>query len=918
MVRTRQRRQPIMRTGRSAASGARGTLDEGVGADVPSTQLRSPRWRRRWPTAVVLAVCAIVLAAVQGLLGLLEAAVWVKALALVLVAGTAVGVQLENMRASAAKVREADLLARAAADQAEERWVRRASAALMSWPCQPLAEIDPSELGVKRSALANLPDDTIGDLPRYIPRDQDRVAEERLRERGLLLLVGAPGSGVSRTALEVARSDPTTRVAVVPQPPKGLKEADDLDALSRLGPPRRLLVWVDRIDEHAPNGITAKLLRRWRERSPGLRVIATIPTNRYETWQAERHELAQEFGDPVWLDRLATADEISRALEVYPGVDFSEGIAAAFTALQSLKTRWVAGYSDCPHDPPGSDCVVARAVVPVAVDWVNTGTLRPLRETVLQSLVDERLGRAIRVDRAHLSSALDWALSRTPVGAALLTRDVQQGESLIRPNAEVAEVWASEEVVPVAAWVASTKDAAYAEDSDSIGRIGFTAHTLGMQVEAERAWTLIKVVDEPAATWLRRAATYSHTRHDTRAEVTPKQHLVRVNENSYGPSHRYVATTLHNLGNAWAALQEPAKARALHERALAINEREFGPEDPAVAESLDKLGQVWEMLEEPGTARDLHERALAINERAFGSADPRVAATMVDLGRAWESLGEPGTARDLLERALEIQEQEFGSDHARVAATLVSLGNAWNELGEPGKARDLYERALAVKEKEFGSTHPAVAPTLVNLGNTWNELGRPDKARDLHERALAIKERAFGPDNPSVAISLVNLGNAWDALGEPGKARDLCERALAIQEAHFGSEHGTVATTLVNLGRAWAALGEAGRARDLHERALAINEREFGADHPAVAATLVNLGDSLSRMGRPEQARDRYVRALRIMLARFPDGHPLISAATTNLRCVAPDLIVLDDGRILDESASASDTSSGAPPAAAP
>src|SRR5664280_2615550 len=89
------------------------------------------------------------------------------------------------------------------------------------------------------------------------------------------------------------------------------------------------------------------------------------------------------------------------------------------------------------------------------------------------------------------------------------------------------------------------------------------------------------------------------------------------------------------------------------------------------------------------------------------------------------------------------------------------------------------------------------------------------------------------------------------------------------------------------------------RQRERYERALAIVEREYGRDHPMVARTLNNLGNAWLDLGQPAKARELYVRALRIHLAHVPSGHPDVSIVTRNLRRVAPDLVVLNDGRVV-------------------
>jgi len=78
-----------------------------------------------------------------------------------------------------------------------------------------------------------------------------------------------------------------------------------------------------------------------------------------------------------------------------------------------------------------------------------------------------------------------------------------------------------------------------------------------------------------------------------------------------------------------------------------------------------------------------------------------------------------------------------------------------------------------------------------------------------------------------------------------------------------------------------------------------LSEAAYGRDHPKVARTLNNLGNAWRDLGEPAKARERYERALCILLAHVPSGHSDVSIVTRNLRRVAPDLVVLSDGRVV-------------------
>jgi tetratricopeptide (TPR) repeat protein len=706
-----------------------------------------------------LVFCSIVAAAIQAVLALLEAPTGVRVGGAVVVAMLALALELDKLSTRRREHREVEQQAEQSREAARAEWLRKVRSWFRVWPPPRMDEVDLHDLGVARSALADRYAQPGDALPPYIVRDVDATARERLRAQGLLLIVGAPASGSTRTAYEAARADPSARVVVAPQAPNGLRSAlDDPDVRPELEAQRRILLWLDRVDTFAGGGLTAAMLRDFRERSPGLRVVATIPMKEYRSWATEESDVADGFGDPLILEREPSEKELGRADAAYPGVDFRQGIAAAFTAVGALLVRLRGGDPDCPFDPEGADCSIARAVVAVAIDWAGTGSLRPLTIANLLNLAQQRRGLSEPSDPQHLASAVNWAARPVVQGAALLRRDVRDPRSeAVEAHAGVAEICNAEERPPETIWQAAIEDAATASDIDNVGRIGYQAHVEGETDIAVSAWKWITTLDEPAADWLKRAATFSDKRREARAEIPPRQQLLQLTEAAFGPDHPEVAAALNDLGIAWSGAGQPAKARELFERALVIEEREYGPDHPEVAITLNNLGSAWRELGQPAKARELFERALVIREREYGPDHPKVAATLTNFGSVWQNLGQPAKARELFERALVIQEREYGPDHPDVAATLNNLGNVWRDLGQPAKARELFERALVIHEREYGPDHPDTAATLTNLGSAWQNLEQPAKARELYERALVILHAHFPTGHPTTDVVARNL-----------------------------------------------------------------------------------------------------------------------------------------------------------------
>lgn len=855
--------------------------------------------RTHWKDWIAVAITALTLVSIGLTTNYASAAVpgWLERRPYLPWAALGLLVVVQVLREIRAIRRDRDAALKVAAEQAaadEAAWLRSIARCVKIWPLQRFDQIDPFDsLGVA-SSLSQGPSST-----EYVQRDVDRPAREHLRARGLLLIVGAPASGATRTAYETALAEPLARSALIPIAPDGLRQAvDDLDVLSRLADSDRLVLWLDDVDRFCPDGLSVRLLRELRERSPGLRVVATISSTRYPTWVTEERELSREFGTPVALERLLSPAELAQAAAIYPDFDFAEGVGPAFTALGSLLERLAGGDSHCPFEPAGGDCSMARAVVDVATGWAGTGTPRPLSADTLVMLAQQRMSRPGEPDKAHLDHVLKWAAAPVVAGLSLLSTTSLEGQELtVSANRDVADLRNDESVPSVDVWTAALDQAHKATDSEAVGRIGYHAHILQLSAVAAQAWALVSDIDEDGAAYIHLAIEFSAIRRDYAALIPLYERQLALAEASPTRVPLTVARLLTQLGHTWQEAGNSATARELLELALAIYEEEPGLHDVKVARTIGILGSTW-IDSDAAKAQELLERSVAICEQQLGPDDLNVARTLMQLGNALLSAEEPLKARTILERALAIYEQDREPENSNLAPTLGSLGLAWLQSGNPAKARDLFERSLALFEQELGRHHLDLGPALDNLGTAWRELGDLAKARQFAERALAVYRKNLAPDHLKVARALGNLGVIRTLAGETTAARELLERTLAILERQLSADHLSVGTALADLGTGWLR-ADPGKARAFLERALPIFERKLGPNHLKVAATLTNLGTAWHLVGQPAKARKHLQRALLICTRVLGPKHPRTVMVAANLRRIDPDLAILSDGHAL-------------------
>jgi len=136
--------------------------------------------------------------------------------------------------------------------------------------------------------------------------------------------------------------------------------------------------------------------------------------------------------------------------------------------------------------------------------------------------------------------------------------------------------------------------------------------------------------------------------------------------------YRTQRATLHN------ALGEYAKARTLHQEALANWEAALGPSDPQIAASLFDLGTVHMMTRAYDLARETTQRSLAMWERLLGPSAPQAAYPLARLAELELLEGNPARAVDLATRALTLHEASGASPDVTAAAKFLVARALWD------------------------------------------------------------------------------------------------------------------------------------------------------------------------------------------------------------------------------------------------
>ncbi|WP_051823453.1 tetratricopeptide repeat protein [Streptomyces sp. NRRL S-1448] len=624
------------------------------------------------------------------------------------------------------------------------------------WP--RAEDVDPVALGVRPThRIPGLPA-----LPPYVLRDRDDAliaAVTRAREAGgLVLVLGEPFAGKSRTALEaMAQGLAGFRVFA---PARGA----DLRGLPALlqGRPGRYVLWLDDLDGHLGDaaggggggGLEPRLLSQLT--ALGVTVLATMREDAYDEHRHAPHgrvldlatvvELARErspaerarlahragrAGDPRLVDALCSSGP--------------EGAAAYLTLGPLLWDEWWRARRADRH-PRG------HALVRAALDLARCGLHGPLPMDLLTK-VHEGYPDVTGMDREPLADAREWATERRHGLLRFLVRGTGDTWRVAPFLLEAAERHETLPPVDGRIWryalaVARTDDtydypaiaatareafrrAAEAGDSAALHHLGLVAESLGERAEAEE--------------WFRRAANAGRPESagrlgrilaDRGEGKAAEPYLELAAESGDAEAATLLGKLLRERAERWLRAGwkggNPEAAHLLGDLLLGA-----GDEDGAVSCYLDAIrtgyAQVAASFATVNYLWGSREVARVWYRRAADAGDRRAAEALLHCFRKEQSAA--ATDKDFW--------AHVGDGHPLAAA---NMGALLELRGQAEDARGWYERAY-----ESGDPYGAF-----RLAELHKKAGEPAEARAWYRKAAALghpgAKRALDEEDGTVIV----------------------------------------------------------------------------------------------------------------------------------------------------------------------
>ena len=307
-----------------------------------------------------------------------------------------------------------------------------ASARRLRVAIAPIAQIDPTLIGVDRAEQRILPGEG---RPAYVQRTADRdliaAVTDAVDGSGPWMVVvhGPSKSGKSRSLFEalLVCSRTTAVELVAPVDAAALRSLLTPGEEPRLGACAAVL-WLDDLEPLLNDGVTWQMLREWHTGGAWRIVAATYGGKGSELIKGSRtgglatitsevlahaREVALQATTPGELTELCRRVDPGEAASLE-----RHGLAAYLVAGPALERKLSTGR----HAPGDDACSEGVGIVRAAVDWARCGRTDAIADDTLRQLWPNYLPPGAPHADDDFARALSWALAPVAGSIALLSR----------------------------------------------------------------------------------------------------------------------------------------------------------------------------------------------------------------------------------------------------------------------------------------------------------------------------------------------------------------------------------------------------------------------------------------------------------------------------------------------------------------
>jgi tetratricopeptide (TPR) repeat protein len=289
------------------------------------------------------------------------------------------------------------------------------------------------------------------------------------------------------------------------------------------------------------------------------------------------------------------------------------------------------------------------------------------------------------------------------------------------------------------------------------------------------------------------------------------------------------------LGEIHTSADNPEKAVAAFNKAVALCEQSCGPTSDQLLEPLDALANFHFYRDELQEVAPIYERITHITELSRAQAERNSANRARNLAEVQRKLLKFPEAEQEFQKCLQTGEaagQLFRSD---LLQDMLLVADFYREWGNVESAEELADRGLAIAEQEMGVDSIDAALALECLAKIQLAAAKPQAAEEDCRRAVKITEQLSGTESSDLAPRLALLATALQAQQENSEAEQHLKRALTVTENDLGDESPEVATLLEQHAAILMSLGRKTDSGAAAARAAAIRNLISNPRHDEIA-----------------------------------------------------------------------------------
>ena len=220
------------------------------------------------------------------------------------------------------------------------------------------------------------------------------------------------------------------------------------------------------------------------------------------------------------------------------------------------------------------------------------------------------------------------------------------------------------------------------------------------------------------------------------------------------------------IGGAYLALGEYAKAEPHVRGALAVNTRLHGPTDRTTLRIANRLVSLLDEAGQELEAEPLARRNLDASRRHLGPSDPIMLDAADNLGVVLGHLNKRDEAETTLRETLATRRRVLEQGHADTLRSVNHLGLLLQDRGKLAEADTLaheYENGVRCL---WGTKHPDNVVALTNLGLLRLHQGKSEEAEQYYGRAAEEARRILGPSHPKAVAAAIAFERVRQQVGQ--------------------------------------------------------------------------------------------------------------------------------------------------------